>query len=111
MTTKAISRGEAMKFTAGADLTSGQGLLLGAIFGVVAGAVLSGATGVLLLTDVHELPKATGQAWTVGAKLYWDDTAKKVTTTSTSNTLIGIAWVAAASGDTVGQVRLNGASV
>ena len=105
-----LSKGESMTFTAGAALTSGQGLLLGGTFGVVAGAAASGELAVLNLVGVFSLPKATG-AWTQGAKLYWDNGAGNVTTVPTSNTLIGIAWAAAASGDAVGNVRLNGASV
>lgn len=49
------------------------------------------------------------QAWSVGAKVYWDDTNKRTTTVSTDNTLIGVAVEAVASGasDTIGRVRLN----
>lgn len=61
-----------------------------------------------MVIGVFTLPKATGQAWTEGAKVYWDNTAKNFTTTSTSNTLAGVAVAAAASGDTTGSVRLDG---
>lgn len=53
-------------------------------------------------------PKTTGQSWTEGAKVYWDNTAKKFTTTATSNTLVGVILAAAASADTVGTIMLNG---
>lgn len=52
-------------------------------------------------------PKATGQAWAVLAKVYWDDTAKVFTTTSTSNTLGGYVAEAAASGDAEGIIHLD----
>ena len=54
---------------------------------------------------------AGSQAWTVGAKVYWDDTNKRCTTVATDNTLIGVAVEAVASGasDTIGRVRLNAA--
>ncbi|MCB1470839.1 MAG: DUF2190 family protein, partial [Rhizobiaceae bacterium] len=50
------------------------------------------------------------QAWTAGAKIYWDDTNKRTTNVATSNTLIGVATeaVAGGAGDTIGRVRLNG---
>jgi predicted RecA/RadA family phage recombinase len=50
-----------------------------------------------------------GQAWTVGAKVYWDDTNKRCTTVATDNTPVGVAVEAVASGagDTIGRVRLN----
>lgn len=51
--------------------------------------------------------KATGQAWAGGAKVYWDNTAKKFTITSTSNTLCGRVITPAASADTRGQIQLN----
>lgn len=60
------------------------------------------------VTGVFDLPKATGQAWTEGAKVYWDNTAKNFTTTSTSNTLAGVAVAAALTADAVGRIRLDG---
>ena len=54
-----------------------------------------------------DAPKATGEAWTMGQKLYWDNTAKKFTTTATSNTLCGYAAAPAASADTTGSVDFN----
>jgi predicted RecA/RadA family phage recombinase len=55
-----------------------------------------------------EVAKVSAQAWTVGAPIYWDDTAKLFTTTSTSNTLAGVAVAAAANPSATGRVRLNG---
>jgi predicted RecA/RadA family phage recombinase len=56
---------------------------------------------------IKDAPKATGAAWTMGQKLYWDDTAKKFTGTSSANTLCGYAAAPAASGDTTGSVDFN----
>ena len=58
-----------------------------------------------------DITKVGSQAWTVGAKVYWDDTNKRTTTVATDNTLIGVAVEAVASGasDTIGRVRLNAA--
>lgn len=52
-------------------------------------------------SEVSGADKATGEAWAVGAKIYWDNTAKKFTTTATSNTLCGYALGAALAADTV----------
>ncbi|MEL7783758.1 DUF2190 family protein [Citromicrobium bathyomarinum] len=52
--------------------------------------------------------KATGSAWTEGAKLYWDDTNSRFTTSASGNTLVGYAGAAAASGATTGSVVLTG---
>ena len=58
---------------------------------------------------VFTLPKATGQTWSEGALVYWDNSAKKFTTTSGGNTLAGCAVAEAATGDATGSVRLDGA--
>ena len=52
-------------------------------------------------------PKATGQVWAAGQNIYWDNTAKNFTTTLTSNTLIGIAANAQASGDVLADIILG----
>ena len=61
------------------------------------------------LTGVFDITKIGSQAWTAGARIYWDDTNKRTTTVATDNTLIGAAVEAVASGagDTIGRVRLN----
>lgn len=103
--------GKIMPLTAPYDRTTGQGALVGALFGVATATVASGATGQFATTGVWTLTKATGEAWTLGALIYWDDTNKRCTTTATSNRRIGCAAVAAGSSDTTGDVRLNGVAV
>lgn len=50
--------------------------------------------------------KTTGQAWAQGVKLYWDDTNKKWTTTSSGNTLGAYAKAAALSAASVADIVL-----
>lgn len=104
-----IQPGGTITLTAPYAVTSGDGLLVGAIFGVAAGDAASGATVEAALTGVLDLTKIGSQAWSVGAKVYWDDTNKRTTSVATSNTLIGVATeaVAGGAGDTIGRVRLN----
>lgn len=106
-----VMEGKTLTLTAPYALTSGQGLLVGSLFGVASGdAAIS--TEVEAITDgVFTLTKATGAAWTVGALIYWDNAARNCTTTVATNKLIGVAIAAAASGDTVGNVRLNSAYI
>lgn len=108
-----IARGDAITITAGADIASGAGVLAGSIFGVAAGDIANGAEGTINLTGVYDLPKVGSQAWTVGAKVYWDAANALCTTVATGNTLIGVAVLAVGSGagETTGRVRLNGAAV
>jgi predicted RecA/RadA family phage recombinase len=55
----------------------------------------------------YEVPKATGQAWTEGQIIYWDNAARNFTTTAGSNKKIGHALAAAIAGATVGQIRVQ----
>lgn len=97
-------------FTAPYDVAAGAGFLVGATFAVAAAAALSGAAVVGYLDGTHDLVKAGSQAWTVGAAIYWDNSAKACTTTASGNTKIGFAAAAVGSGagETTGRVRLNG---
>lgn len=51
--------------------------------------------------------KATGQAWTGGQKIYWNDTAKNFTTADSGNTVCGYALQPAASADDRGHIHLT----
>ena len=106
-----VQPGNTVTLTAPYAVASGDGLLVGSIFGVAAGTAALGEAVEAALTGVYDLKKVASQAWAAGDKVYWDNTAKEVTKTTTSNTLIGVAVVAVAggAGDTIGRVRLNGA--
>ena len=105
-----IQTGENITITAAAVGKSGNGLLVGTLFGVLMADVDVGAEVELKLVGVFELTKTEAQAWTVGAAIYWNDTDKVCTTTASGNTKIGHAVEVAANPSTVGVVRLSGAS-
>jgi predicted RecA/RadA family phage recombinase len=103
-----VQNGKTIEVVLAADHVSGAALLIGALVGV---AVTSGVTGDTVAFDlegVFTLPKAVG-AVSQGAILYWDDTAKNVTTSSASgaNTKIGHAFASALSGDATLPVKLS----
>ena len=104
-----VQPGNTITLTAPYAVTSGDGLLVGSIFGVAAGTAAVGEAVEAALTGVYDLKKVASQAWAAGDKVYWDNTAKEATKTTTSNTLIGVAVVAVAGGasDIIGRVRLN----
>src|SRR5690606_31441590 len=104
--TNYVQEGKTLNYTAGADITSGQFVLIGTIGGVAKTDIANGKTGAVHVCGVFSLPKASG-AVTQGAKLYWDESESEVTTTATDNTLIGVAAAAAASGDSNVHVLLN----
>ena len=83
-----VQDGNAIDILALAALTAGQSLLVGDLFGVVLADAANGAAAVIQTSGVFTLKKATGSIG-VGARVFWDDTAKRVTTTTTSNRCIG----------------------
>ena len=108
-----VSAGDTLVITAAAALKSGDGVLVGAAFGVATGDIALGTTGVIALSGVFDLPKIASQAWTVGQKVYWDGAASRCTGTASGNKLIGFADLEVGSGSTeiLGRVKLNEAVV
>ncbi len=104
-----VQAGVSLTLAAPYSLTSGQGALVGSIFGVANGAAASGAEVVLTLAGVFDLPKVSTDVLTVGATVYWDDSPGIVTTTAAGNIKIGVAVLAAANPSGVARVRVNGA--
>lgn len=103
-----IQEGNLVTVPAPADVLSGAGVLVGSLFGIAVHDALSGADVLVQTAGVVEIAKTSAQAWTVGALIYWDNTAKLATSVSTSNKLIGVAVAAAANPSATGTVRLNG---
>ena len=103
-----VQAGNNLTLTAPYAVDSGDGALIGSIFGVAAGDADSGAEVDIVTLGVFELPKTSALAISIGDKLYWDNTAKVVNKTSTDNTLIGVAVSAAANPSATVEVRLNG---
>jgi predicted RecA/RadA family phage recombinase len=105
-----VQPGNTITLAAPYAVSSGDGLLVGSVFGVASGDAESGAEVEAVLVGVFDLKKVGTQAWAAGDKIYWDDTARETTKTTTDNTLIGVATEAVAGGadDTIGRVRLNG---
>lgn len=101
-----IHEGDVLNYTAGANIASGQFVLIGTIGGVAIAAIANGSTGAVRVKGVFSIPKASG-AVTQGAKLYWDATNSVLTTTASGNTIVGVAAAAAQSGDATVQVLLN----
>ena len=104
-----VQPGNTITLTAPYAVASGDGLLVGSIFGIAAGDAALGDPVETALVGVYDLKKVASQAWSAGDKVYWDNTNKEATKTATANTLIGVALeaVAGGAGDVIGRVRLN----
>ncbi|MFV0303564.1 MAG: DUF2190 family protein [Paracoccus sp. (in: a-proteobacteria)] len=104
-----IQAGDHITVPAAADIASGSPAMIGNLFGVAEHSALAGEDVTLARLGVFILPKATGQAWAAGVRLYWDATNGVVTTTASGNQMIGAVAVAAIAGAVVGAVLLDGA--
>ena len=104
-----VQDGEHITVTAPANVTSGQGVLVGDIFGIASHDALSGAQVTLVRHGVVSHAKTSAQAWTEGVKVYWDDGNSVFTTTASGNKLVGAAAAEAANPSATGNVLLDGA--
>lgn len=102
-----INEGEVLDVVLAADATTDVPFLLGDLLVVPVKNGLSGETIACVAQGNVELPKVTGTAIAVGVKVYWDNTAKNITTTTSGNKHVGYSSFAAASGATTIPVLLN----
>lgn len=103
-----IQPGKTLTLPAPAAVLSGEGVVIGSIFGVAAGDAASGADVDLAVEGVFELPKVSALAISVGDKVYFDGATGLVSKTASGNTYIGVAVSAAANPSGTVRVRLNG---
>lgn len=101
-----VQRGDTVTLIAPANLASGAPFAVGAIFAVATNAALSGAQVEGARVGAFDLPKATGQTWSVGARLYWNGAA--LTTVGEENLFVGAALQDASSSAAIGRVLLAG---
>jgi predicted RecA/RadA family phage recombinase len=108
-----ISEGENVTLTAPYARLSGEGALVGALFGVAYTDLANGEEGAFATQGIFTLAKATGASTggSQGAKAYWVAGSKSVSAASSGNTLIGVFAATCADGDATAQVRLNGVAV
>lgn len=96
--------------TTGATVVSGAGILVGTKVAIAEVDIANNAAGAARFTGVNSHTKNTGAGTggAQGAAAYWDNTAKKFTAVSTSNTLAGYFAETCADGDTTCKVKLTG---
>lgn len=102
-----ISPADKLDYIAPYDVFSGDGMLVGAMFGFAVRDAKLGERVTLGITGTWGCKKTAGQAWTEGQVLYWDNTAKLMTSTVGTNKLVGTARRAALAADVVGEIVLN----
>jgi predicted RecA/RadA family phage recombinase len=103
-----VQCGETIRLTAPYGRLSGEAALIGHLFGVALADVDSSAEVEWSIEGVWDLVCVSTDTPAQGDKLYWDDSAKKITTTSSANTYVGVCAVTKTSGPTTVRIRLNG---
>ena len=103
-----IQPGNIITVTAAANIASGDGVLVGSIFGVAATDAVAGDEVEIGTVGVYELPKLSTAAIAQGDRVAWDDTAKKIALPGVGLYPVGIATESAGNGATTVKVRLDG---
>ena len=88
-------------------VTAGQGVLVGALFGV---AQTDGAQGQVVecaMVGEFELPKQPSLAISVGDRVFWDNNNRRITTTATNNVHVGFCTMTSAASDATVRVLLE----
>ncbi len=87
-------------------ILSGQGVLVGAFFGVAAMDAGQNAIVECETRGEFELAKDPTQPMATGVRVFWDNTNRWLTTTATGHFQVGIVTVAALAADTTVRVML-----
>lgn len=104
-----IQNGDVITVTAPAGgVASGDGVIVGALFGVAAFTAAEGEAVEIATRGVYILPKEPTAVIAVGAQVAWDATAKQIDLPGTGLYSVGIATESAGNGITTVRVRLDG---
>ena len=102
-----VAEGCILQLTAPYAVLSGQGLLVGGLFGIAEHDAASGEQVSTGIDGVWDITKEPSLAISAGARVFWDNTNKRITTTATSNYQVGFATVAALAADATVRVLLE----
>ena len=104
-----VQKGENITVTATAAATSGQGVLMGNLFGIAAGDAAIGESLDLVTEGVFDMAKVSTDELAVGDLIYWDDTNTLATSDDDSgaNEVIGLAVSVAANPSGTVNVKLS----
>ena len=99
-----IQPGDSLTVSAPYAVNSGQGVLIGALFGIAAYDAAISTTVEIQTEGVFDITKEPSLAITAGARVFWDNTNRRITTTATGNYQVGIATLAALAADATVRV-------
>lgn len=102
-----VKSGDVIEFTATAAVASGEGVLLGQLFGYSAGAVALGEKGSLQVEAEVIAKKLATDVMAVGAAVNFDNTTKEVKLAAGDKAGVGIVTEAAGNGDVEVRIKLT----
>lgn len=102
-----LQTGKTIDWVADGNVTSGDFILRGSLFGVATISGVSGDVIPLRVGGVINYAKLNTEAWTFGATVYWDSANSRFTTVSSGNTKAGVAAAATSNPSPIGTIRLN----
>ena len=114
MSTNAVQAGNVIDYTAGANISAGDVVVIGNIIGVAINDIANGATGSVATRGVFTVPKVSGAVIAQGESLVWDVSAGKFNdnaATPATGDISGppaVAWEAAGNGVTTLAVKFTG---
>ncbi len=103
-----IQPGETLTIPAPETVLSGEPVIAGDIKGVACGDAAAGELVDVKTSGVFELSKVAANAFALGAKVYWSTADKLATSTTSGNTVLGVAVEAAAASTATVKLRLSG---
>jgi predicted RecA/RadA family phage recombinase len=103
-----IQNGNIITVTAAANIASGDGVLIGSIFGVAATEAVAGDEVEIGTVGIYELPKLSTAVIAQGDRVAWNNSTGKVVVSATGMYPIGVATEAAGNGVATVKVRLDG---
>lgn len=87
-------------------LSSGDGVLIGSLFGIATTDIAEGDEGVICTQGIFELPKTSALAIDYGDNVYWDPTQGEVNKTASGQSRVGVAVEDAANPSSTVKVLL-----
>ncbi len=88
-----VQEGKMIDVTLGADIASGDPLLIGDILAIAPKAGVSGDTGFPMAVEgVYEVAKLSTDTFVPGQILYWDAGNSRLTETASTHKPVGVCW-------------------
>ena len=111
MTVKYVQDGKVLDYTAGADIASGDLVVMGEVVGVALADIADTETGSVAVECVFDLTCLGTDVIAIGDVVYWDAGNSRITTTASTHKCAGFAAAASPDAQTTCRVKLNAFTV